>query len=675
MKRRIALLLVLVLALTFVLASCGKKCETHTDADIDEVCDVCGEAVPFTPTYLGFEGIYNTQYENDEAEKAVAAAALALTLTDDYSFYVDGKFVFFTNSGADAGEAKTVVYNVETGAQVKTLYKEKSSWTVAELEKPESERPIRATVFRSITTYDACGTQFLVETARDVSDDKNYYNPYMSNDESKWTYTKTLYTATGDKVAEVKLGNSSGYMEELFTEVSDTLFVFDGKVYDLKDDKATAKFDLGFKYIVDADVETDKYLYEFEEEYGMMSEMMDMETVGAVNIYNKTFDYVTSYRKPADADQMNAFVLSNGNVLIQLITELPEDATEYDYLAPSYKYGVTAGEDYFMNVDIVNDAKFDVKTLVFDVEAKTATEVAFDYLVGEYYNGMFYGYEDAIASEATSEYFTETFVSGKIDNFASLVKFDGTRLDAKDQVYVNLRSTDLKVLGFLGQEIADQDGIARLIDTNRFRVYDKAGNCYLLNEKGEVLGNITNAYTTTVDGTKFIVNDDDHNRTKLYDMSLNLVVNFNDIDYKWDTNSQLWTKSYKVTNEDQSVTTKTDYYAYYAGAFHKIAVPEKIDDIRYDNGVIVYSYEEKITNEDQSVTSKYYDVLCNAKGEEIFKNEQIESETTVEGVTTWVENDIDWEVVDGKVYIEVVTETTKSNSSNVEYKYELYIAK
>ena len=99
MKKRIALLLVLVLALTLVLASCDKKCETCTDADIDEVCDVCGAEVPYTPTYLGFEGIYNTDFESDEKVALSAAVKVAelknLTYLSDYS---EGNLAYYANS-------------------------------------------------------------------------------------------------------------------------------------------------------------------------------------------------------------------------------------------------------------------------------------------------------------------------------------------------------------------------------------------------------------------------------------------------------------------------------------------------------------------------------------------------------------------------------------------------
>ena len=685
MKRSIALLLVLVLALSSVLASCGtKECETHVDANIDEICDVCEAVVPFTPTYLGFEGIYNTQYENDDAKKAAAAAALTLTLTDDCSFTVNGDFVIITNSAAKAGEAKKIYYNVAAGKQAKVLYMEKTSYTTADLEKPVAERPTLATQFRSIEIIYLGNSQLLVETVKDVSDDSFYYANPSNSDESKWTYEKILYTATGNEVAKVKVGNNKNARP--FTGISDTLFVFDGKVYELKDNQATEKFDLGFKNIVYADVETEKYLYEFDYADDFTSEFMDMDSVGAVNIYDKTFNLVTSYRKPASADKMNAFVLSNGNVLIQLITELPEDATEYDYISTSYKFGVSQGYNQTMNIDIVTDAKFDVKTLVYDVETKAAAEVAFDYLVGEYYSEeMVLDVEPwTICSEATEKDFAETFVSGKLDNFAALVKIDGGKLDEANQIYVNLRSSDLKILGFLGQEIVDQEGVAYLVNTNRFVVYDKAGNEYLLNEKGEVIGNVTNAQTSTVDNALFFTKSG--NTNKLYDMDLKLVVDMNSTGYKYDYNTDLYYKTVTVVNEDQSETKKKEYYACYAGEFVKLALPENATDLCYINdsdygeyAFITYNYEEKVATEAGEITKEYV-VICNAKGETVLKLEIIDTETTDNSVTTTVRNRIDdfYIDADGNMYITVLTATTTvkfNNSPTVDYKYELYIAK
>ena len=66
MKKRISLLLVFVLAFTFVLASCGdSECTEHTDADNNLICDDCEATIESTePTYLGFV-YYNTDYKPD----------------------------------------------------------------------------------------------------------------------------------------------------------------------------------------------------------------------------------------------------------------------------------------------------------------------------------------------------------------------------------------------------------------------------------------------------------------------------------------------------------------------------------------------------------------------------------------------------------------------------------
>ena len=211
MKKRIALLLVLVLALTFVLASCGtKECEVHTDADINEICDVCEAAVPFTPTYLGFEGYYNTAYESEEKAALTAAAKVAeLEGLTYYSEYSNGNLAYFANTSAKAGDKKLAILNLDTGAVVYSLTQEKT----------EGETVDKFVTSASVVS---CGdSYFIKETYR------NWNNPYYTK------YEYTLYTALGVEIDSVVDDYNSP------TALNGDFMSFNGKMYLVEDDVAT----------------------------------------------------------------------------------------------------------------------------------------------------------------------------------------------------------------------------------------------------------------------------------------------------------------------------------------------------------------------------------------------------------------------------------------------------
>ena len=628
MKKRIALLLVLVLALSFVLASCGtKECETHTDADIDEVCDVCGAAVPFTPTYLGFEGYYNTACDMSDVDDPAYTTVAETAFVEDYTHAESrgNNLVFFYNTNAEAGEKKLVVVNTDTMSVVYSLNKER---TVA-------EGDLKADTYTksASASYAVDGDYVIVENTLDTSNEYSY------------NYITTIYTALGQQIASKS--SKTGYAS--VSSLNNGLFAFDGKAYSMKDDVATYKFDLGLSYIPSCSVSTAKYNYDFAWEESMMSEIMY-----AVIIYDANYKYVATYEKPADIDSMRAFVLSDGNILIQLTDELASDATEYDYIAEGYTYGYMSGVG--MTVELVKDVKYSLTTLVYNVETKTATEVDFNYVI------------DGLYSEATDEDFTDTFVAGKLDNFVEYYEIVDKAIDTNNVVYANLRSSDLKVLGFLGQEIPDQYGLADLVANNRFVVEDKSGKTYLLNEKGEVIGDITGV-DIYEDGRvwdkAFIYKDG-----KYYDENLQVVLDRSTIDYKSYSYS-FYRDTYKVIT-DGGEEVRTKYYAFYNAAFVELAYNPQ-EDVYRNCGEDFFAYTDIVKVE--GAANESYHVVLNAAGAEIqrvklgsttVKNaDNVDVVTTVGAYTT---------EVNGVVYTKVTTTTSVGGAAPTS-TYNYYIAK
>lgn len=591
MKRRIALLLVLVLALSFVLASCGtKECDVHVDEDINEICDVCEAAVPYTPTYLGFEGYYNTAYENKNINAAYAAEAASKLKGFEKGAYTDDintsranyKLIFIKASHPDntkSSDVKLIVVNAETKAVVTTIYQEKTELTEAEEALAPADRPKTATVFKEAYGYydGTLGAAFIVEVTTDESGATN-------------TYTQTLKTADGSVVATRKTSST----DPAITAYNENLFAYDGKVYSFKDGKATYKFDVGFKDIPSCEASTDKYNYDITEQ--------------AVYVYDNSYTLVSVYRLPDDCDNVDDvefFILSDGNILVQATYLLSEDATDYDYVVEGVNY-----------IEEAYTSKYDLKTWVYNVETKETTDLDVNYVIGSFKNKL-------------DEDFVKTYVADKLDNVAKIYEIVDGKLDYSKYVYANVRTSDLKVLGYLAQEVLDQKGPATLFDTNRFFVEDRAGNRYVIDEKGTLLGEFSaenNFYT--YNETMFAVKNG-----KYYDTSLKMVLDTNDNDYKY-VSGRLYRETVKSKNEDGSDKTTNVYYFFYNGSYVKLDLPEKARNFVAGSNYFIYTIDEKVTVDNTEKTTTYK-VVCNAKGAELAK---IQTEVVSGDKTTY--NDV-----------------------------------
>lgn len=635
MKRRIALLLVLVLALSFVLASCG-KCETHTDADIDEVCDVCGEAVPFTPTYLGFEGYYNTAYESDE-KAALATVAKVDGLTGlSYSYSKsNGNLAVFEDTSAEAGEKKLAILNLDTGAVVYSLTQEKT----------EGEDAVKSEKTASVVSCG--GNYFIRETYR------SWNNPYYTK------YEYTLYTALGVEIDSVVDSYNAP------KDLKGDFMSFNGKIYLVEDDVATKKFDSDFIEIPDYDVKTDKFYYD-----------VDGDTA---YIFDQNFALVDVYETPYNADNSDVYVLADGNLFVQNRYILPEDAADFDYKVDAYN---ELGEAYTY--------KYNIETLIYNVETKATVEYNVNYVIG-----------DGLINKL-NEQFNEMFVADKLDNVAVIYEIVDGEIDYNEEKTVNIRTSDLKILGYLAQEIPEQSSIAMLFDDNRFIVRDKYGKSYLINEKAEVLGEVTDAYVAgdyangyEVDApestfvTGKVVSDNYSSYfmpIKIYDSSLNLVYDEATMAKYDNYRGIVFTYMYQVKNAETDLyETKTEYY--YMNASYKMT---KLDITAAEASTIIsgqnyFAYLDTVVENEGTENQKTVKswVVCNNEGTEIYKLNIAATETgavdaetgkvTTSSVVTGISS-----LDNGSIVINVTTtvKTEKTGAdTKYEYVYDRYLAK
>lgn len=511
MKRNIVLLLACVLALSAVLTSCGGgKGESN---------------------YLGFEGIYNSSYEPEkEKEVAYGKAEYASSLegmTVEESFRT---LLTFVNYEAVEGEAKYAVLNTQTGNVVVTLYKEFAEDTT------ES--------YVEILNANE-GVEFIKVVTRDYSGNNGY------------AYTMDIYTALGEKIT-TKTSNASSYVE--LERLTDELYVINGKVYEVTDDVATYKFDMGLASIPSNLISTETNHYRIRSE--------------EIFVYDLSYNLVAYYSAPSDVEMM-ANVLADGNVLIQWLKELPTDATEYDIF--------------------MDETKYEFTSMIFDIEAKETETLELDFCV-----------ETILNKVTAADMFANYFASDSLENVAAIYKIVDKSVNENDYKVVSL-DNDASILGVLGQEIEAQEGVVEPLGNDRFIARDKSGKEYLLNGKGEIIGEVSNASFNSNLGL-FAYNG------KYYDLDLNLVFDKAEIQYTYVDGRENYEIYADIDEGYGENNTTVTYYILNGTSLKKLQLPQNITHISTADNYFTYNYYV----EDGSFDKTRYTVYCNALGEKIY---------------------------------------------------------
>lgn len=511
MKRNIAMLLVCILALSAVLTSCGGgKGESN---------------------YLGFEGIYNSSYVPEKEEEVVygkAEYAFALEgMTVEESF---GSLLTFVKYEAVEGEAKYAVLNTKTGNVVVTLYKESAEDTT------ES--------YVEILNANG-GVEFIKVVTRDYSGDNGY------------EYTIDIYTALGEKIT-TKTSNASSYVE--LTYLTEALYVINGKVYEVTDDVATYKFDMGLASIPSNLISTETHHYRIRSD--------------EIIVYDLSYNLVAYYAAPSDVD-MNVNVLADGNLLIQGLKVLPDDAAEYDIF--------------------VEGAKYEFTSMIFDIEDKETKTIELDF------------YVESILNKVTeADTFANYFVSDSLENVAAIYKIVDKSVNENDYKIVSL-DNDVSILGVLGQEIEAQEGVVEPLGNDRFIATDKSGKEYLLNGKGEIIGEVSNASFNRNLGL-FVYNG------KYYDLDLKLVFDKAEIQYTYVDGRENYEIYADIDEGYGENNTTVTYYILNGTSLKKLQLPQNITHISTADNYFTYNYYV----EDGSFDKTRYTVYCNALGEKIY---------------------------------------------------------
>lgn len=265
-------------------------------------------------------------------------------------------------------------------------------------------------------------------------------------------YQTALYDQNGTVVAQ-KEGRYN-----ISTSVD--LIFFDDDVYRISEDGTIAKAfswsDLSSR-ATDLDYVTENYYYAFDKY--------------SFRIYNKNLTPLYDYTIPEYAKTITGFfLLDSGDILYQLATPLPADATEFDIFMPN--------ED--------NGGKYLMKTILFNTKKQTETELKFPYLI-----------RNIVCKEAFGFPFNASMldgvkIGGDIKNIGTIYEIKDGYIDTNDKnaLYVSLSNSG-KIDSVLNDMLDNMLSFPERLNADYYVYEDHFKHEYLLNNAGEKLGEIS----------------------------------------------------------------------------------------------------------------------------------------------------------------------------------------
>ncbi len=367
-----------------------------------------------------------------------------------------------------------------------TVYNVDSAKTVLTVEKPD-EGSVDVAVYALTLKDKDYGYALIVRTDKDGN---------KSTD---------LYDATGEKVA------TAAYEASAKT-VADLLY-FDGKCYRFSADSMLGE---AFAYSVLNEMPN---IVAYNEKYYLAKENYRYV------VYDRLLLPVSSFDIPAYATINAQTMLPNGDILIQYRYELDDDAKKYDFLAekPMLVDGPT---DY----NVKKLTKMDMVTLLVNPKNGKAKELKCDYLLMSARGVQMQDYENA------------GLKLGKIGVICTAVKIEDERIDTRLTMLVAIdKNGDVTAYNVNGERVLR----VTMVATDRFVAVTDA-HTYLLNGKGDVIGDISNG---RIFG-KYVLCDN-----KVYDLSLKLVTDLDEGDF---TVSYVMNKALLLRNVNGDIAMYTE---------------------------------------------------------------------------------------------------------------------
>ena len=444
-KSKIVLLLAGLLATVMGLSSCGFV------GGIDFADIVDGSAyVDEDPAYAAIAEVADLAKASMERQQRQLILFKELVATEDETF------------------EKFMVYNLATGKVVYTATENGKNNIVVSL--------------GNMGYYVDYAAYFTV-TVESWTEDANGYRNSGS------TYTTALYDAAGTQVASAN--------RSIGTDKAYDLLRFDGKCYRVGENGTfAAAFDyMGSKELPEIRFASEDYYYGKSE--------------NVFYAYDKELNVVAYYDLPSYAEiSMDGVVqLENGKILFQYTIEEPEDAEEYDFIAPKYVdiYGYLEDMDVDMGYEAT--AKYSLYTVILDAKKNDVKEVEMDYM-------LMYGVS------ANDSYWTEMCgFNDEIFNLALAFRIEEGRVNmsASAITWVTISNSGKVKKELENLTVVPMEDLPSMVAANRWEIETVDDREYVIDENGEILGEVTNASSNK----EYYVIDG-----KLYNKSLEVAYNF-----------------------------------------------------------------------------------------------------------------------------------------------------
>ena len=408
MKNRFLALIAALLCICMLFVSCNEKvelCTTHADANDDGLCDNCEatyvkQAPCTTPADANGDGVCDScgkhAYVTPEAlpkpatpvDMVVNTVPADAVMGDYFSLdYETGKLVLTTSKQILEDQTAIIDSNSKI-ALIKVVASE-------EIEDPnyeavEGEEPKMITEYTetlSIISSDDFTTPIWTATFKYTSEvGALYYEgiEYYAHIVSEYfyvrcytrtegeipegetepvyveEYTYTYYTNSGEKIAELE--NSSAEISSIDCNNDKTGLIMNGDIYVVDDETSKIEYTTRYDLFVDRpefDCVIGDYGYYIND--GYYYDGYDYVYVDEIQVYNLKNDklwvdcvYVVDEDEYEDAD---AYILQNGNILVQDVVDVEDFEINYDYEEYGNKYNV--------NYYIINPTNGEVKEVEF----------------------------------------------------------------------------------------------------------------------------------------------------------------------------------------------------------------------------------------------------------------------------------------------------------------------
>jgi len=533
-------------------------CETHTDEDANKKCDVCGVALVYVPELVAPE---------EETRVPMVVNPIPEEVTAEHYINVDFEDVAIESLEKLEG---TPVYLFDTTAnpEIEVRYTEQSEIAPA------------AYVIWNRITRQVIHTVALSEGSTVTLDFNTFYFAVHTVGNTGSSARFVNYDYAGEQIGEAHEWYDEG---EEGTSMLDFMFA---NIY-----LTELEVDNGIVYLLDAEglvyaieLESDKIIHTDDVDTLVKRPSFDYatESIGyiiedrKVYVYNldKWIECIMTYDIPGYYDETEAFLLANGDLLIQSIMSLPDEAVSYDLVLGSDKYDI-------------------IYTLI-NVETKQVKTVEFGYVI---YDVITIDEEDGIFTDKGHN----CFIVNPIYN---------DRLD----------TADTKTL-IVDNDLTIRLDVTKFLDENRYLIADGLflGISSYNNSSvdiwniADVNGNVLVTPPNTADiMTNYILFDGN-----VYDFGMKLVLDCSAEDgYHIYNYTDKYLVLYKnVETEDGGVVTE---YYFYNPTVHE--APQKLADgveiRRVESELLEVIYKETVDMVETTVVE-----ILNCKNESIMKGE------------------------------------------------------